>query len=75
MAAADLEKVGIVVDIIFHAQHCQVSPQRHLARAVAVEIELVLHKVCKVLVDRQKALQSLQVMSCGYGNNRQINTR
>ena len=59
-----LEEVGIVVYIILCAQHGDVRSQRHLARAVAVEVELVLHKVCKVLVDCQKILERLQATFC-----------
>ncbi len=60
---AHLEEVRVVIDVILHANHCHVRAQGHLARAVAVEVELVLHKVCEVLVHSQEALQSLNTIS------------
>ena len=50
----------VVVEVVFHAQHFHVCTQRHLAHAVAVEVELVLLEVLKVLHHRQQLLQRLR---------------
>ena len=55
-----------MVDLILHPQKRQVGPQCHLAHAVAVEVELVLHKVRKMLVNSQEALQGLYMAQAHF---------
>lgn len=45
---------GVAVQLVHHAQHGHVGAQRALAYAVAVEVELVLVDVRKVLRGRAK---------------------
>mmetsp|Transcript_50868 Transcript_50868/g.162818 ORF Transcript_50868/g.162818 Transcript_50868/m.162818 type:complete len:486 (-) Transcript_50868:690-2147(-) len=51
----------VAVESVLHAEHLHVGPQRHLAEAVAVEIELVLLNVIEVLSYGQVLLQRLAV--------------
>lgn len=56
--------LGIVVVLqkaVFHAEHADVRPERHLPHTVAVEIKLVLLKCCKVLKDCCEVLERLQI--------------
>ena len=48
------------MDGVLHAQHLHVGAQRHLAHAVGVEVELVLHEVVEVPHRRQQDLQRLR---------------
>ena len=59
-------EVDVAVQPVLGVQHLNVVPQRHLADAVVVEIELVLCEVGKVLADLQEALESLQ-QQCRVG--------
>jgi hypothetical protein len=52
-------------DRVFHAKHCNICSQRCFANAIGVEVELVLHKVREVFLDRHQVFKRLHTWAAG----------
>mmetsp|Transcript_25665 Transcript_25665/g.42953 ORF Transcript_25665/g.42953 Transcript_25665/m.42953 type:complete len:325 (-) Transcript_25665:1584-2558(-) len=53
---------AVIVHMLLHLEQRHVRAQRHLAQAVRVEVELVLHDVLKVLAHRKQLTERLAIL-------------